>query len=121
MFSRTALITLSFLVFAGCAGSEDNAKPSTATGTSTSDDDVAADVLEPSDVDEPENAMALDAPSGAELGPLLPEQSCTTGASGSFLGQNVDNLTLPNCNKNPVSLHTACGTNGAMWLLGTTG
>ena len=47
--------------------------------------------------------------------------SCVAGGNGTGLGNNIDNLQLPNCNGDVVSLHDDCGSSAAVWYVQTAG
>jgi len=46
---------------------------------------------------------------------------CVAAGSGRRLGDKIADFTLPNCLGDPVSLHAACGTARAVWLVLATG
>jgi hypothetical protein len=50
------------------------------------------------------------------------ESTCVAGGTGTYIGHNVKNLTLQNCNGEMVELHGACGGPAkAMWIMATAG
>jgi hypothetical protein len=57
----------------------------------------------------------------AEAAPIDGQASCVEEGTGSFLGHNVANFSLPNCLGQQVGLHEGCGETKALWLMGTTG
>ncbi|MFO0749820.1 MAG: hypothetical protein U1F43_29730 [Myxococcota bacterium] len=50
------------------------------------------------------------------------QDTCVENGTGTILHDNVGNLTLKNCNGDPVQLHATCGGESqAMWIIGTAG
>lgn len=50
------------------------------------------------------------------------EDACVANGTGNLLHDNVGDLTLKNCNGDPVHLHATCaGETNALWLIGTAG
>jgi len=50
------------------------------------------------------------------------QAACVAAGTGTYIGHNVKNLTLPNCYGEMVELHGACGGPAkAMWIMATAG
>lgn len=67
------------------------------------------------------DGLLIDIPLTEADAPIAQSTECVEEGTGSFVGHNVANLTLNNCNGDAVSLHDSCGVALSMWLVGTTG
>ncbi|MBP7127410.1 redoxin domain-containing protein [Myxococcota bacterium] len=47
----------------------------------------------------------------------VPEPACVAEGTGVLADQNIADFTLPNCNGDPVNLHSLCGEVKAVWLV----